>query len=258
VAPPSTAYREAYARRRRTLRRQRLLVALALLVLALAGAGLALALNRRGGGVRVIQYPARSTTTVVVTSTAPVPPTASTNQTGPARPATNAAAASGSVQRPAIIWKPIPFSAQRKAETAAYAQHHYGIDTWRLAHPKVIVEHYTATPSFSSAYNTFAADTPDAELGELPGTCAHFIVDSDGTIYQLVPLSVICRHTVGLNYTALGIEHVGMSDAEMASASRLCATGTGRRPATSHGPGNASALLRYPYCVSVQSHAGAT
>jgi beta-N-acetylhexosaminidase len=117
--------------------------------------------------------------------------------------------------KPAIVAKPIPFGAARRAEMAAYSQRHYGIDTWRLVHPRVIVEHYTAGESFSSAYNTFAADTPDSELHELPGTCAHFIVDRDGTIYQLVPLSTMCRHTVGLNYTAIGIEHVGTSDAEI-------------------------------------------
>ena len=97
---------------------------------------------------------------------------------------------------------------------AAYAQKHYGIHSWRLQ-PKVIVEHYTGNNSFSSAWNTFAHDTPDPELGELPGTCAHFIVDHDGTIYQLVRLNVMCRHTVGLNYVAIGIEHVGTSDAEI-------------------------------------------
>jgi beta-N-acetylhexosaminidase len=114
--------------------------------------------------------------------------------------------------RPPIIEKPIPFGAARRAETAAYAKRHYGIDTWRLRSPHVIVEHYTATTSFGSAWNTFAADTPDPELGERPGTCAHFVIDRDGTIYQLVPLGVICRHTVGLNWTAIGIEHVGTSD----------------------------------------------
>jgi N-acetylmuramoyl-L-alanine amidase len=119
------------------------------------------------------------------------------------------------VPRPAIVEKPIPFGAARKAETAAYARRHYGLDTWRLRRPHVIVEHYTASASFSSAYDTFAADLPDPELHELPGTCAHFVVDTDGTIYQLVPLTVICRHTVGLNYTAIGIEHVGRSDAEI-------------------------------------------
>ena len=111
--------------------------------------------------------------------------------------------------KPAIVWKPIPFGAQRKAEMAAYARRHYGIHTWRLTAPKVIVEHYTASDSFSSAYNTFAADVADSELHELPGTCAHFVIDRDGTIYQLVSLTTMCRHTVGLNYTAIGIEHVG-------------------------------------------------
>ncbi|HJX48823.1 MAG TPA: peptidoglycan recognition family protein, partial [Gaiellaceae bacterium] len=98
--------------------------------------------------------------------------------------------------------------------TTAYARRHYGIDSHAL-HPRAIVEHVTATSSFASAYNTFAADVPDSELHQLPGTCAHFIVDRDGTIYQLVRLSVMCRHTVGLNWAAIGIEHVGLSDAQV-------------------------------------------
>ncbi len=114
--------------------------------------------------------------------------------------------------RPAIVSKPIPFSASRRAEMAQYAARHYGLHTWRLERPKVIVEHYTASNSFSSAWNTFASDAPDAELHERPGTCAHFVIDRGGTIYQLVPLSTMCRHTVGLNWTAIGIEHVGTSD----------------------------------------------
>ena len=116
--------------------------------------------------------------------------------------------------KPHVVWKPIPFGVTRKAEMAQYAKKHYGIHSWRL-HPQVIVEHYTATESFSSVWNTFASNSPDPELGELPGTCAHFVIDRDGTIYQLVPLTVMCRHTVGLNYTAIGIEHVGTSDAEV-------------------------------------------
>jgi beta-N-acetylhexosaminidase len=79
----------------------------------------------------------------------------------------------------------------------------------------VIVEHYTANESFSSTWSTFASDAPDPELGEKPGTCAHFVIDKDGTIYQLVRLPLVCRHTVGLNWTAIGIEHVGTSDAEI-------------------------------------------
>ena len=116
--------------------------------------------------------------------------------------------------KPHIVWKPIPFGAKRKAEMAQYAERHYGIHSYVLK-PRVIVEHVTATSTFSSAYNTFAADVPDVELHSLPGTCAHFIVDRDGAIYQLVPLNIMCRHTVGLNYVAIGIEHVGLSDAQV-------------------------------------------
>jgi N-acetylmuramoyl-L-alanine amidase len=122
--------------------------------------------------------------------------------------------------KPAIVWKPIPFGPARRAETAQYAKRHYGVDTWRLVHPRVIVEHYTASESFSSTWNGFAADVPDLELHERPGVCAHFVIDKDGTIYQLVSLDVMCRHTVGLNYTAIGIEHVGRSDAEILDNAR--------------------------------------
>jgi len=103
---------------------------------------------------------------------------------------------------------------------AAYAERHYGIDSWRLVDPKVIVEHYTANDSFSATWNTFASDSPDPELNELPGDCAHFVIDTDGTIYQLVSLGTMCRHTVGLNYTAIGIEHVATSDQQVLSDPR--------------------------------------
>jgi beta-N-acetylhexosaminidase len=124
----------------------------------------------------------------------------------------HAATTTASAARPHIVAKPIPFGRKRKREMAAYARRHYGIDSYRLRNPRVIVEHYTAGTSFSSAYNTFARDTRDVELHELPGVCSHFLIDTDGTIYQLVPLGIMCRHTVGLNYTAIGIEHVGTSD----------------------------------------------
>jgi N-acetylmuramoyl-L-alanine amidase len=123
------------------------------------------------------------------------------------------ARATAAAPRPHVVLMLIPFGAARRAETAAYARRHYGTSTWRLDHPHVIVEHYTA--SSTSPYSYFASDTPDPELGELPGVCAHFVIDRDGTIYQLVRLDTICRHTVGLNWTSFGIEHVGTSDADI-------------------------------------------
>jgi N-acetylmuramoyl-L-alanine amidase len=132
----------------------------------------------------------------------------------PARPA-------AAVPKPKIVQRRIPFPRKRKREMAAYAKRHYGIGTYKLLQPRVVVEHWTAGNTFSSAYNTFARDTPDVELHELPGVCAHFVIDTDGTIYQLVPLGIMCRHTVGLNYTAFGIEHVGTSDSAVLGSPRV-------------------------------------
>jgi beta-N-acetylhexosaminidase len=126
-----------------------------------------------------------------------------------------AARAAAAAPRPRIVQRRIPFGAKRRREMRAYARRHYGLDTAALRDPKVIVEHFTASGTFSSAFNTFASDAPDVELHERPGVCAHFVVDRDGTIYQLVSLRLMCRHTVGLNDVAIGIEHVGYSDAEI-------------------------------------------
>jgi len=124
--------------------------------------------------------------------------------------ATTLVRATGRIQKPPIVWKPIPYGQKRLDEMAAYSKRHYGKRTWHLTSPHVIVEHYTDGTSFSSAWNTFAANSK--HNGELPGTCAHFIIDTDGTIYQLAKLDVRCRHAIGMNWTAIGIEHVGTSD----------------------------------------------
>jgi N-acetylmuramoyl-L-alanine amidase len=118
------------------------------------------------------------------------------------------------------VERPIPFPAKRKQEMAAYAQRHYGIASFALKRPRVIVQHVTVTDDYGSVYNTFANDAPDPELNELPGTCSHYVVDKDGTIYQLVPVDIMCRHTVGLNYTAIGIEHVAQTDADLLGNAR--------------------------------------
>jgi beta-N-acetylhexosaminidase len=107
---------------------------------------------------------------------------------------------------------------------AAYARRHYGLSRYRLIHPRVIVEHMTEGATFSSAFSTFAPDVPDGELGELPGVCSHFVIDRNGTIHQLVPLGLMCRHTVGLNWTAIGIEHVGFSENEVLSGPQRSAS----------------------------------
>ncbi len=139
--------------------------------------------------------------------------------TAPAKPqratASAVPAAASTATRPPIIHKHIPFPAKRKREMAAYARRHYGIDGYRLTRPRVIVEHYTVNDSVQATFNTFAPDVADIELHELPGVCSHYVVGANGQVFELVPPSLMCRHTVGLNYTAIGIEHVGRSDRDI-------------------------------------------
>ncbi len=107
---------------------------------------------------------------------------------------------------PPIKRDPIPYGHKRKREMAAYSKRHYGKREWRLRRPKVIVLHFTAGPSYSAAWNTFASNAPN--MGELPGTCAHFIVSKGGQIHRAVKPTIRCRHAIGLNYTAIGVEMV--------------------------------------------------
>ena len=88
---------------------------------------------------------------------------------------------------------------------SAYSRRHYGVSSWRLK-PSMIVMHFTETDTASAARNTFANDSPN--LGELPGTCTHFIVAQNGEVWQIVPTTIRCRHTIGLNDRAIGIEMV--------------------------------------------------
>jgi N-acetylmuramoyl-L-alanine amidase len=168
-------------------------------VCALAGCG-----SISGTAPRVslaaAEPPALSTTPGAATKTASLESSASTTATIP---------------RPPIHQWPIPYGAARRRQMAAYSLRHYGEDTYVLSKPKVIVEHYTETANAQEAFNTFAPDVPDSEFHELPNTCAHFLVEASGRIDQLVALTLRCRHTTGLNWTAIGIENVGLSDREI-------------------------------------------
>jgi len=125
------------------------------------------------------------------------------------------AANSSAAPKPPIHKMLIPYPQKRKREMAAYSKRHYGQYKWRLVNPKVIVIHYAEAGSISAIYNTFRPDHPDVELHELPNVCAHYAVAASGAVYKFVPPSIRCRHTVGLNWTAIGVEHVGFSDQDI-------------------------------------------
>jgi N-acetylmuramoyl-L-alanine amidase len=116
---------------------------------------------------------------------------------------------------PRIVQDRISFGPAREQQMRAYALEHYGIDSYKIVGPHLIIWHYTVTSTFQSVWNTFADDVPDVEYHALPQVCAHFVVDTNGTIYQLVALDIMCRQVVGLDYTAIGIENVGFSDQQV-------------------------------------------
>ncbi len=94
--------------------------------------------------------------------------------------------------------------------------------------PQMIVIHWTAINSLAS---TLAAFTPDVltgrgdiQAGGKLNTGSQFVVDRDGTIYQLLPETVMARHTIGLNRAAIGVENVGsgnLTAAQLAANIRL-------------------------------------
>jgi beta-N-acetylhexosaminidase len=126
-----------------------------------------------------------------------------------------APAARAAAPRPRIRKRLIPYPESRLREMAAYSKRHYGQAESSLAQPGLIVEHYAEAASIDSIYSTFAPDRPDVEYGELPGVCSHYAVGARGEIVRFVPDGIRCRHVVGLNHVAIGIEHVGFSDGQV-------------------------------------------
>jgi N-acetyl-anhydromuramyl-L-alanine amidase AmpD len=50
---------------------------------------------------------------------------------------------------------------------------------------------------------------------------SHFLVGRDGTIYRLIPETVMGRHVIGLNHCAIGIENVGGTEETPLTDSQL-------------------------------------
>jgi hypothetical protein len=118
-----------------------------------------------------------------------------------------------------IRQKPIIFDKERKALTQQYQSVHYGIHGKSIAiEPKMVVLHWTCIPSAALTFRVFnpaKLPTDSQRRTEIPGdlnVSSHFLVDKDGTIYQLMPETWMARHVIGLNHFAIGIENVGGVD----------------------------------------------
>lgn len=165
---------------------------------------------------------------------------AATADITPDATAVDAAAAS----RPAIVDAPMKWSPERERLTLEYRRRHSDADAPDLAiEPKVIVLHYTDGPSAAGTRSYFdnvkieAARKDLAKAGAV-NVSSHFVVDRDGTIYQLQPETRFARHCIGLNHIAIGIENVGdetrwpLTDAQVAADAALVRDLASRFPIT--------------------------
>jgi len=117
---------------------------------------------------------------------------------------------------------PLPNEKERQELTQLYLKEHYNgstdepLPSSTQMTPKMIVIHWTGASTAKSTWNTFASaylsGRRDIQKAGSLNVSAHFLVDRDGTVYQLLPSDRIARHCIGLNHLSIGIENVGGGD----------------------------------------------
>ncbi len=132
-----------------------------------------------------------------------------------------------------IIERPIEFGAERKKLTLEYLKERYGIhQIIPTINPRMVVVHWTQIPTLEKSFEAFSSSTLPDSRPEIAGAgslnvSAHYLVDRDGTVYHLMPDTLMARHVIGLNHCAIGIENVGgtgdtpLTDEQLESNIRL-------------------------------------
>lgn len=125
---------------------------------------------------------------------------------------------------PKIIQEPIVFNEEREDLTLEYMKEHYGlIQDEPTIVPRMVVVHWTEIPTLQKTIDAFYNEhlpsfrTGIAGAGSL-NVSSQFVIDQDGTIYNLMPETTMARHVIGLNYCSIGIENVGGSDLPLTKA----------------------------------------
>jgi N-acetyl-anhydromuramyl-L-alanine amidase AmpD len=113
-----------------------------------------------------------------------------------------------------IIQKPINFDEKRKSLSIKYLNERHGIEQADARiEPTMVVVHWTVIPTLEKTFDVFnPTELPSSRTGISSASrlnvSAHFLVDRDGTIYQLLSTNTFARHTIGLNHAAIGIENI--------------------------------------------------
>jgi N-acetylmuramoyl-L-alanine amidase len=123
-----------------------------------------------------------------------------------------------------VVDKPAVFDEERQRLSVEYLQKRHGINTTRpYITPRMVVLHWTGSATLEGGFNTMNPSTLRGSRKDLASSsdlnvCAQFLVDRDGTIYRLLPDTAFARHTIGLNYCAVGVENVGSNKMPLTDA----------------------------------------
>jgi N-acetyl-anhydromuramyl-L-alanine amidase AmpD len=140
-----------------------------------------------------------------------------------------------------IISKPIVYDADRINLSLDYLRERHGlVQKSPRINPKIIVLHYTAGGTLTSNFNYFNStkieNSRELNKKQSPlNVSAHYLIDRGGEIYQLIEETWFARHTIGLNYCAIGIENVGsksqpLTDAQVIANAKLIRHLTNKYP----------------------------
>lgn len=130
-------------------------------------------------------------------------------------------------QQVKIIDKPIIFDATRTRLSIDYLKRRHNlVQQAPTITPNMIVLHWTASRTLMGTYNAFNRSILPTDRKAIAGASSlnvssHYLVDRDGTIFQLLPDTTFARHVIGLNYCAIGIENVGSNDFPLTKAQLL-------------------------------------
>lgn len=134
-------------------------------------------------------------------------------------------------QSPKIVQKPITWNQERIQLSLDYLKNRHGLNqSAPTIQPKMVVVHWTANNSVKATFNTFnpvqLPGRPELTKASALNVSSQYVIDRDGTIYQFLPDTIFARHTIGLNYCAIGIENIGsrqnpLTDAQLKANEEL-------------------------------------
>jgi N-acetylmuramoyl-L-alanine amidase len=107
--------------------------------------------------------------------------------------------------------------------TKQYCLENYGIARYKLDSPKIVLVHFTVIPTLEETVAYFQKDSIESSRTNISkfsqmNVGIHYIVDKDGSIYKLVPDTVIARHAIGFNHVSIGIENIAKDAADLTPA----------------------------------------